>query len=175
MFVMVTIAGGSGRYPPKVHPTQRFTSKIAMLYSYQRTMSTGPENSTDTADTSDIAERFLANPASFQLFRAENATNVGGLHFALNKEWVKNFGTEIYAGFLPAGSRIKLLAEVDMEEAFEQGLVSEQALWDSIFNEGYDAILGHDAMNSKMLDIIVNPKLLHRFEVLSSTRNYGKI
>jgi hypothetical protein len=124
---------------------------------------------------SELAEQFLANPAAFQLFRAENATNIGGLHFSTDKEWVKNFGSEIHIGTLPAGCKIKLLAEVDMEKAFQEGLVSEQSLWESIFNEGYDAILGHDAMNSRVLDIIVNPKLLHRFEVLSGTGGNRKI
>jgi hypothetical protein len=114
----------------------------------------------------EIAERFLAKPESFPLFRAENATNKGGLHFALNKEWVQNFGANIHTGTLPAGSKIRLLAEIDLKEAFEQGVVSEQELWDSLFKQGYDAILGHDAMNSQVLDVIVNPKHLERFKLL---------
>jgi hypothetical protein len=120
----------------------------------------------DKSADQDMTERFLANPESFSLFRAENAANTGGLHFALDKEWVKNFGSDIRTGTLPAGSKIRLLAEADLKQAFEQGLFSEQELWDSIFDQGYDAILGHDAMNSHMLDVIVNSKHLERFKLL---------
>lgn len=113
----------------------------------------------------DAAEKFLEHPEDFMLFRGERPDNQTGLHFTTDEKWSKNFGTVVRAGRLPTGSKIKLLEETDKKDAFERGIFSEQELWDSIFEQGYDAILGHDAMNRHMLDIIVNPKHLSRFQI----------
>ena len=51
-----------------------------------------------------------------------------------------------------------------MEEAYKRGDTSERSVWDSIFNEGYDAIIGTDSMNSSKIDIIINPKHLGNFK-----------
>jgi hypothetical protein len=111
-------------------------------------------------------EKFILNPENFVLFRGEKEANKGGLHFALDKGWAKNFGDNILEGNLPAGSKIKSITKTDLDKAFSLGLTSEQPVWNLIFLEGYDAILGTDFMDSNKLDVIVNPKHLERFKPL---------
>jgi hypothetical protein len=106
---------------------------------------------------------FIAHPESFTLFRDENAENKSGLHFATDKNWAKNFDTSVLFGSLPAGSRINLLTEEDFENGLKLGITSERPLWDISFNEGYDAVVGYDSVNSEELDVIVNLKHLGYF------------
>lgn len=112
----------------------------------------------------DIIEKFILNPENFVLFRGQNSSDKGGLHFALDENWAKMFGNTIIKGTLPVGSKIKPLKEADFREAFSLGLPSERPVWDLIFSRGYDAILATDAMESSKLDVIVNPKHLERFK-----------
>lgn len=108
--------------------------------------------------------KFASNPETFVLFRGENLPNKGGLHFTTDKDWAKDFGKVILKGTLPAGSKIKLLTKDDFIEPLSMGVTSEDVVWFSIFAEGYDAILGHDQRNSKVFDVIVNPKHLGNFK-----------
>ena len=112
----------------------------------------------------DTIKRFISNPEKFPLFRGERSTTQSGLHFTLDKNWAKNFGENILEGRLPAGSKVRLISEADFEKGVKQGFGKEWLLWNFIFsNENCDVLLGHDAMNSSMLDIIVNPKHLKNF------------
>ena len=101
---------------------------------------------------------------TFLLFRGENPSNKGGLHFSTDKDWAKNFGDIILEGTLPVGCKIKLLTGYDFEEAYNSGITSEQQFWNSVFIDGYDAILGTDAMNSSKIDVIIHPKHLENFK-----------
>lgn len=113
----------------------------------------------------DTIANFILNPENFVLFRAEKSTTQGGLHFTLDKNWAKNFGENVLEGKLPAGSKVRLISEADFEKGIKQGFGKERLLWDFIFsNEDCDALIGHDAMNSSILDIIVNPKHLKNFK-----------
>ena len=110
-----------------------------------------------------MIKKFVSKPESFLLYRGERETNQGGLHFTTDKSWAERFGANLIEGTMPVDSKIKLITPEDMENAFHHGVLSEQLLWDSIFAQGYDAILGTDAMNSEVLDVVVNPKHLRRF------------
>lgn len=114
--------------------------------------------------SSDMVQKFISNPETFTLFRGENENNQKGLHFTTDKEWAKNFGSNILTGSLPLGSKIELLTEKDLKEDYELGITSERPFWDLIFDKGYDAIVGCDTMNSDELDVIVNPKHLELFK-----------
>jgi len=118
-------------------------------------------------EVDNLIQKFISNPESFTLFRGENQTNQGGLHFTTDKDWASKFGENILEGKLPKDSKIKLIKNSDFEEGFKANILSEQQLWDSIFEKGYDAIVGYDPMNSDMLDIIINPKHLELFKVLN--------
>lgn len=115
-------------------------------------------------DINVAAQTFTREPQSFTLFRGENAANKGGLHFYLESAPTKTFGKDMISGTLPKGSKIKILSAVDKQAGIAQGIYEEKGLWDMLFKQGYDAVVGADAMNSKMLDIIVNPKHLGRFK-----------
>lgn len=124
------------------------------------------DSSNQKADSivfNEMIHKFITHPESFTLFRDENADNKGGLHFTTDKNWAKNFGTNVLSGTLPAHSRIKLLTEKDFEDGLKLGITSERPLWNIFFDEGYDAIVGYDSMNSDELDVIVNPKYLGCF------------
>jgi hypothetical protein len=112
-----------------------------------------------------IVDTFLSNPENYILFRGEKPGMEGGLHFTLDKEWAKVFGSNILQGYLPQGSKIKIISEEDFEEAMKFNISTDYKFYYFIFAKGYDAILGYDPMNSQMLDIIVNPKLLKNFRV----------
>lgn len=114
----------------------------------------------------DAAERFLNHPEDFVLFRGERPDNQGGLHFTNEKEWALNFGKNILMGCLPAKSKIRILTEADMDAVIVHGIYGEQGLWDSLFEQGYDAILGHEPMRPRFLDVVVHPKHLGRFKML---------
>ncbi|MDP2816515.1 MAG: hypothetical protein Q8O19_07535 [Rectinemataceae bacterium] len=122
----------------------------------------------DNVPIAEVVEKFIEHPEDFLLFRGERSDNRGGLHFTNDEEWANYFGTAIRTGKLPAGSKIKVLAEVDMSDALAREIYSEQGLWDSIFEQGYDAILGYDSMRPHLLDVIVHPKHLERFEIRQS-------
>ncbi len=107
----------------------------------------------------------LARPELVLLYRGERLATSGGLHFTPEKEWAEKFSDGILLrGNLPIGSKIKILDDSDFEYGLKMGFSSEKLLWDHIFTQGYDAILGHDAMNPKIIDVIVHPKHLHNFK-----------
>jgi len=118
-------------------------------------------------EVDNLIQKFISNPEVFTLFRGENQTNQGGLHFTTDKDWASKFGDKILEGKLPKDSKIKLITNSDFEEGLKLNILSEKQLWESIFEKGYDAIIGHDPMNSDMLDIIINPKHLELFKVLN--------
>ena len=118
----------------------------------------------DKEEISALVKRFLDHPETVFLYRGEGVTNKQGLHFTADKEWAKNFGANIFRGRLPAKSKIKVLTIEDFEKALVQGIGAEMPLWNSIFEEGYDAILGTDVMSDKQIDVIVNPKHLSNFK-----------
>lgn len=122
-----------------------------------------PPNQQDEADINKLAEAFIANPEAFILYRGENMRNRGGLHFTTDKKWSRNFGEILLCGNLPAGAKIKLITHEDFEMAFRKGITSDHAFYESVFIDGYDAVVGHDTRNSDILDIIVSPKLINRF------------
>lgn len=111
-----------------------------------------------------IKKNFISNPETFILYRGENLDNMGGLHFTTDENWAKKFGKVIFKGALPTGSKIKLLTKDDFIEPLSMGVISEDAVWFSIFAQGYDAILGHDQRNSNVFDVIVNPRHLKNFK-----------
>lgn len=105
-------------------------------------------------------DSFASNPSDLKLFRGEGATNAGGSHFTSDPTWAKNFGAKMIETTLPKGAKIKMLSPEDFQTAFKAGITNESGLWNNLFNKGYDALLGSDAMNSKIVDYILNPKLL---------------
>ena len=108
---------------------------------------------------------FFSKPENVLLFRGEGPSNRGGLHFTPDENWAKQFSqVAIIKGYLPANSKIKLISETDFETGFKLGISSEYALWDFFFAQGYDAIVGHDAMNSRIMDVVIHPKHLHNFK-----------
>lgn len=111
----------------------------------------------------ELIQKFISNPEAFTLYRGESKMTQGGLHFTTDKEWARIFGEIILEGNLPEKSIVKLLTEDDFRNGYEQGISSEKQLWDLLFSKGYDAIIGVDSMNSKALDVIVNPKHLKNF------------
>ena len=121
-------------------------------------------NTTNNQTSSETVQRFISTPETFTLFRGEDTSNQGGLHFTTDKNWAKNFGDKILIGNLPAGCKIELLTEKDLKEDYKLGILSERPFWDLIFERGYDAIVGCDSMNSEELDVIVNPKYLELFK-----------
>ena len=124
-------------------------------------------DSTNNQTSPDIVQRFISNPETFTLFRGESEVNQGGLHFTTDKEWAKNFGKTILSGKLPARCKFKMISEGDFEFAFKMGISSEGKLWTLLFSEGYDAVIGYDPMNSRILDVVINPVHLDRFKPLN--------
>ena len=61
---------------------------------------------------------------------------------------------------LPANAKVKLLTPEDTERGIQKGISNEDVFWQTFFDDGYDAIVGTDSHNSRVLDVIVNPKLL---------------
>jgi len=118
----------------------------------------------NSEDISLLAGTFISHPGAHLLFRGENAANQNGLHFTTNREWAKQFGDNILEGKLPRGSTVRLITVKDIEDAMRNGIESEEKLWAFLFAEGCDAVVGYDAMNSHVLDVIVNPKHLRRFK-----------
>lgn len=84
----------------------------------------------------------------------------------MDRAWAKKFGETILSGRLPARCKFKLIGEEDFEFASNAGIFAEGKLWNLFFSEGYDAIVGFDAMNSRVLDVIVNPVHMDRFTPL---------
>jgi len=111
-----------------------------------------------------IKKNFVSNPETFILFRGENPSNKGGLHFTTDKDWAKHFGKIILEGSFPPGSKIKHLTRDDVRNGLNANILLEDFFWFSFFAQGYDAILGTDFMDSSKLDIIVNPKHLGNFK-----------
>jgi hypothetical protein len=127
-------------------------------------------NTERVAKIDGVVQRFISNPEAFPLYRGENDTNQGGLHFTTDKDWAKNFGDVLLAGRLPARCKITLVSVSDMEAAIERGITSEGMLWIQFFSKGWDAVIGHDPMNVGVLDVIVNPIHLDRFRPMSHSQ-----
>lgn len=125
---------------------------------------TAKDDQIDTDPISQQATIFIANPESLILYRGEKDYNRGGLHFTPDKEWAKGFGEIILEGRLPAGSKIKLITPDDLDDAVNHGLVSDREFHWFLLTKGYDAILGHDVMNNKILDVVIHPKHLENFK-----------
>lgn len=109
-----------------------------------------------------LIESLLAKPDCLDLFRGQKAGAIPGLHFTPDEVWAKSFGDNIIKLRLPEDARLKLLTGDSFEDAFQKGLYDEAALWQSFFDQGYDAIVGADSHDSTMIDVIVNPKHLER-------------
>jgi hypothetical protein len=110
---------------------------------------------------------FVSHSDNICLFRGEGSVNGGGMHFTPNEQWARKFAkNKIIKGYLPKNSKIKLLAEADLENGFKMGISSEDVLWDYFFQKGFDAIVGCDAMNGDIIDVIVHPKHLKNFEIM---------
>lgn len=109
-----------------------------------------------------LIESLLAKPDCLDLFRGQKAGAILGLHFTPDEAWAKSFGDDIIKLRLPGDSRLKLLAGDFFEDALQKGLYDEATLWQSLFDQGYDAIVGTDSHDSTMIDVIVNPKHLGR-------------
>ena len=133
----------------------------------------GPKQETEKNLTDKIIQNFISHPEDLILFRGEykDRDNFGGLHFTNNKEWAKSFGDILLGGTLPKGSIIHHIDQNDFTEAM--GIYSRIKTMDdeTIFKiqldrHGYDAMVGHDPMNSNILDVVVNPKNLKYFKPL---------
>ena len=124
---------------------------------------THEKGETELSISKDI-EAFISHPENTTLYRGESEVNKKGLHFTTSKEWAGTFGKTIISGTLPVGSKVRIITDEDMESAMKRGATSEKALWEYIFASGWDAIVGYDSMNSKVLDVIVNPIHLERFK-----------
>ncbi len=109
-----------------------------------------------------LIESLLTKPDSVPLFRGQKVDQPMGIHFTPDEEWAKKFGDDIIKLELARDSRLKLLTDDSFEDALQKDLHDEISLWQSIFDQGYDAIVGTDSHNSAMIDIIVNPKHLGR-------------
>lgn len=114
------------------------------------------------AERDSLIENLLAKPDCLDLFRGQKTGAIPGLHFTPDEAWAKSFGDDIIKLRLPENSRLKLLTDNLFEDALREGIYGETALWQSFFDQGYDAIIGTDSHNSKMIDVIVNPKHLER-------------
>jgi gamma-glutamyl phosphate reductase len=122
------------------------------------------DSKTDRTDINKLADEFVAHPEKFVLYRGEEKINHGGLHPTTDKDWVKNFGDKIISGHLPAEAKIKVIYLDDLDSAHQRGIMTDNAFYESIFKEGYDAIIGHDTTDLRVLDVVVNPKHLHLFK-----------
>lgn len=109
-----------------------------------------------------LIKNLLAKPDCLDLFRGQKAGMIPGLHFTPDEAWAKSFGDEVITLRLPRDSRLKLLTGDSFADALQQGFYDEATLWQSFFDQGYDAIVGTDSHDSTMIDVIVNPKHLGR-------------
>lgn len=98
----------------------------------------------------------LKDPSSIKLFRGENAGNAGGTHFSTDPGWTKSFGPNQYELTLPKNAKVYQFTAKDLQEAYQKGFKTEAQTFQAIFDKGYDAIIGVDALNSAKPDIIVN-------------------
>lgn len=103
------------------------------------------------------------SPGDIPLYRGESgAPQVGGSHFTTDPEWAKSFargGKPLVEKMLPPNARIKVITGQDMQQAAEKGFTHESQWWDDLFKQGYDAVVGTDAMNGTKLDVVVKPVL----------------
>ncbi|MBU6214366.1 hypothetical protein KGM48_00770 [Patescibacteria group bacterium] len=111
-----------------------------------------------------LIERLLTKPESVPLFRGQKAGQPVGIHFTPDEAWARNFGADIIKLKLPGDSRLKSLTDDFFEDALQKDLLDEEALWQSLFDQGYDAIVGTDSHNSEVIDVIVSPRLLQHLE-----------
>jgi hypothetical protein len=68
--------------------------------------------------------------------------------------------TELITLVLPKGAKVRKLEEEDLEQAFRNGILKESEFWPTFFNQGYDAVVGLDSRDSRVVDVMVNPKHL---------------
>lgn len=108
--------------------------------------------------TSTQLEALQKSPESVVLYRGENPSNVGGHHFSTDSAWAKNFGDKMLTGTLPKGAKVTSLTKEAVDDALSRGAKNEAEVFDDIFKQGYDAIVGTDPMNPGAVDVIVNPQ-----------------
>ncbi len=111
-----------------------------------------------------LMKKFVSSPETFNLFRGENPGNKGGIFFSPDEGWAKNFGPDLLKGNLPAGSKVYQYNFQDpmIQGALNKGL-SEKDLYKSVFDNGYDAIIGTDPMRNSTINAIINPSKLKYF------------
>lgn len=116
------------------------------------------------------------DPSTTKLYRGQKGTDGVGQHFTNDPTWINNFGDTSYSGALPADAKIKVLTGADMEAAFQEGLMTDEQLYQKFFNEGYDAVVGTDARNGGIMDVIVSPEMAQQFEQtdISKTAKFTK-
>lgn len=120
-------------------------------------------------DLNALTEKFISNPENFLLFRGEGNTNKNGFRFTMKKEWAGNFGDTILEGSLPSNSKIHVLKYDDIQYAPRIGFTTETSWFLKFIEENnYDAIVATDPMSPRTLEIIVNPKHLGNFKILTS-------
>lgn len=112
---------------------------------------------------SETIKTLVEKPDTLPLFRGENITNKGGIHFTTDKAWTETFGGEKLTGTLPKNAKVLPVSEIDVQQAIKEGAKNETEIWQKFFDKGYDAIVGTDPMNSAKIDVIVNPKHLQSF------------
>lgn len=120
-------------------------------------------------DINALTEKFVSNPENFVLFRGEGYTNKNGFRFTMDKEWAKGFGGTVLEGRLPPNSKIHVLKYDDIQYAPRIGFTTETSWFLKFIEENnYDAIVATDPMSPRTLEIIVNPKHLGNFKILTS-------
>jgi len=125
--------------------------------------------------TDERIQKFISNPETFILYRGESKgkANEKGLHFTTDKDWAKSFGDTLLMGSLPKGSIIHHIDQNDFTEAMDIysriKKIDDKTIFELQLNRhGYDAMIGHDPMNSNVLDVVVHTKHLSRFRVIES-------
>ena len=108
-------------------------------------------------------EGLTKSPEAIKLYRGQNPSNVGGQHFTTDPAWAKNFGDETLTGSLPKGSKVVTVSKDLVDDATSRGAKTEAEVYDDLFRQGYDAVVGTDPMNAEAIDVIVNPKHLASF------------
>ncbi len=126
------------------------------------------------ANISGQVKKLIKDPSSITLYRGE--TTKGGEHFSTEK-WAENFGDHVVRGKLPKGAIVHVITPEDMQTAYNAGIQGsgaisdEAALYNYLFDRyKADALIGHDSLNSKALDVVVNPKHLGEFKAVNGAK-----
>jgi len=116
-----------------------------------------------TMNLDDQVKALQTSPEKVPLYRGTNPGNENGLRFTTDPAWAKNFskGGDLKQTNLPKGSKIHLIEPDDFAEPYKLGIRNESQAYKYILEKtGADALVGHDSMNSKALEVIVHPKHL---------------